>query len=47
MTDVSTTLAAISSLLVAVSALVVSVGVFYLTARIGRAVENIMGRDDS
>ena len=47
MPDMASLVTSISTLVVAVSALVVSVGVFYLTVRIGRAVETLVGRDDN
>ena len=46
MPDMATLVTSISTLVVAVSALVVSVGVFYLTVRIGRAVELMVNRDN-
>ena len=47
MPDMATLVTSISSLVVAVSALVISVGVFYLTVRIGQAVETMVGKSDN
>ena len=45
MAEMATIITAISALVVSVGALVVSVGIFYLVARLGRAIEALVISD--